>query len=297
MKRASFKGQLERHHLIPLTYWFERYAGRRVTLFIFRFLALELLSLLAALLVMRLWIIDSLGYFFAYWLLAWVGFTSFYELGYFMNDFWSERRERNRVGVLWEEPPVSKSILWPAVLTRITVASLALVSIGLLGSATLALQYGGMLLVTAATFAVHNLIYFPMRVATFTLLYVLRYSICGLFIVQEGAVAELIGYGGLVIPVALAYGAKYGLMRMSEGTLLRVKGFWKSLITNLIKNDASIIPRVAIALIILEVIVLAVAGLTIDTLSFGAVTGLLVILRWRRPLATTLGGALGRKRS
>lgn len=294
MKQALFKGQLDRHHLIPLTYWFARYAGRRMTLFVFRLLAIELLSLLSALLVMRLWIIDSLVFFLAYWLLAWVGFTSFYELGYFMNDFWSEARERRRSGGPHAEQSVSGSVLWPAVVIRMGVALAASISIGLFESTSFALLYGGLLVLTGAVFALHNLIYFPMRVVTFVLLYLLKYAICGLFIVYKGSAEELFAYSGLVIPVAFAYGVKYALMRVPEASLSTLKGVRKTLLSSLLKSHESIIPQIAITLLILEVIILAVAGIPFDSLSFTVTGGLLVILRFRRTLHVKLLGGLGR---
>lgn len=288
------KGQLGLRHLLPLSYWFERYARRRVTLFVFRLIALEVVSLLSTLVVLRPWTGAGLVALIGYFLAAWVGFTAFYELGYFMNDFWSEPREKRRAGSSESDCRIPGSrLLLGAVFTRLILVGAMLWLVFRLELPIVGLWYASLLVATGLVFALHNLLFFPARIGTFTVLYILKYMVCGLLVLHHGTPDQTLGFFLLVLPLALAYGFKYGLVRSSAGVAAMVEGISKSVLLNFLKRDEAIIPRFALLLLAAEAAFLAILGVPLDLTGFGLLAIILIALRYRRHLLRALKRGAG----
>ncbi|MGH7145593.1 MAG: PHP domain-containing protein [Planctomycetota bacterium] len=165
------KGGLNAWNLLPLTYWLRRYTASGAGSFLFRILFIDGFVLSAAVLLLFHSGWGVLKTALTYYALARFAFLSLYELGYFVNDFWSEKREQVRSGTQPQATPGS-AWLWPSVLTRIATAGVLFYGLHRLFGSPVATAWGLIVGLTLLNFMLHNAIFFPWRAITFLFLQV-----------------------------------------------------------------------------------------------------------------------------
>lgn len=145
------------------------------------------------------------------YLVFWCGYSSIYELGYFLNDSWSARREQargnNRRGAGHKRMLELNSRDWVwLVVSRIAVALAVFAFLANLLSRAQILMLAVMLTTMAVIFTAHNIIFLPLRCITYLSLYLMRYVICIPFLGDQLSCWALIC---ISIPLALGSTAVY----------------------------------------------------------------------------------------
>jgi len=194
--------------VVPLLYWYKRYAHPRLTRLALRLLTIDGTIVVASIAVFG-WGKDWTDTLFVY-VITRVAYTIFYELGYFVNDFWSARWESHARG---EEKEVKDAgpHLFPAVATRL------LFGLGLVGTVWwLGFEAWCLIIAIIAVgqivFLIHNVLYFPVRVGTYLVLYAVRYLLIAPAVLPI-TFTEIVYYSLLVAPLVLGFAAKYVIDR------------------------------------------------------------------------------------
>jgi predicted metal-dependent phosphoesterase TrpH len=108
----------------------------------------------------------------------WMAYSCIYEIGYFANDFWSQRREVE-AGIAVRKPrptAPSRHVVLLATATRVLVFSVIVATVGAVVAGT-ASHMMGLAAVMTVVFCLHNAILGPVRVLTFLALQLARYGI------------------------------------------------------------------------------------------------------------------------
>ena len=142
---------------------------------------------------------------------------SLYEFGYFMNDSWSQEREK-QLGLNLHKKPLAfghPAILGAAVATRLVF--FVVLGVVVLKSTAFLLVAEIVVLCVAilAVFIAHNLILYPSRLGTFAVLYVLKYSIVVPF------VQGYVGPAALAAAILVATGSYTLAYGISKKVFLR----------------------------------------------------------------------------
>ena len=183
---------------------------------VFRIITIEIYTILCVIAAFASLPGFSVRNFLLYYLTARIGFLALYELGYFVNDFWSEKREATRLGRPFQHVHPPAGILFNAVFSRLcAVSAIILLLYYFYNNSVFGFLF--ILIFTQIIFMIHNWLFIPHRIITFAALYFCQYSIAIPFIYTIGSFKDISFYALLVIPVITGYAVIYGANKYKSG--------------------------------------------------------------------------------
>ena len=193
--------------IIPLIYWF-------------RTRTKNLNGLVCYFTIVLAFPVILLAYTGASWLtfkffsLTWIAHLSLHELGYFMNDFWSLKREQSKGFNLTKQPPLSPpaGVIILSIFTRIF---LVIVIVRLVAQYLQDYLVAIILAVGLGIFVVHNIVLYPYRIFTFFLIYLSKYVLAFPFTFFR---IDPVVFGVSCLVPAIVHGILYG---STKGLILR----------------------------------------------------------------------------
>jgi hypothetical protein len=254
MSGKPYKGYLGKIDIIPISYWLRRYASNSIKMLVFRIITLETYSVLSAIAAFVSLPHFSVWQFLLYYLIARVSFLALYEIGYFVNDFWSEKREAARSGRPFQHSKPDIGILLGAIFSRLcAVSALTLLLYCLYGKSVLP-GFLSILLFAQIVFMAHNWLFVPHRIITFAILSLCQYLIPVPYITNAGYLNKaVILYTLLVIPMVIGYCVQYAAHKCKLGKCKYLDfsfGYFN-------KCYGNSILRIAMAILELEIILAA----------------------------------------
>ena len=204
---------LRKVNIIPGTYWLQRYAYPTARTLLFHILATHVYILLAVFLIKTISKIDG-GILFSIlklYGLIWLSYISLYEIGYFINDFWSTKREKKYQTRQKEIYKPSSDLLASAIIMRLLFSTIILFLLYNIMSVTTFLQTVFIILLIQIIFLLHNLLLYPYRILTFGLLYLGKFLLLfPLFSIYFSLEYKVL-YLAAILPPVIGFTVKYGI--------------------------------------------------------------------------------------
>lgn len=170
--------------ILPLNYWLRTRIKNSKTLLIYLVMNL----LIAAIVIVYANGISAQSLLaFTHLSVFWLAYLSIYEFGYFLNDFWSLKKEQ-KAGINLHKPTVEithYSWLYAAITSRLLFSIFLIYILSLSMEPGVLVSLSLILLATMLTFTAHNTIQYQLRPITFFLLYFFRYALVYPFVKDE----------------------------------------------------------------------------------------------------------------